>query len=148
MQRLFLASRDVFPSYVYLKLGSRNRRGPIMLRKIWIVLGAVALVTTELHVGPLAGDRHPPADMAVAVGDFNQDGQLDLVTANALSDGVSVLINQGGPLPIGLDIKPDGYPNRVNPYSRGVIPVAILDSKTFDPPETNRNGGLVDIERR
>jgi len=35
-------------------------------------------------------------------------------------------------LTIALDIKPDSYPNSVNPYSRGVIPVAILGSDTFD----------------
>ena len=33
---------------------------------------------------------------------------------------------------VGLDIKPHGYPNSVNPRSRGVIPVAILGSDTFD----------------
>jgi hypothetical protein len=31
-------------------------------------------------------------------------------------------------LTLNIDIKPDGYPNSVNPYSRGVIPVAILGS--------------------
>jgi hypothetical protein len=35
-------------------------------------------------------------------------------------------------LTIGIDIKPDGFPNSINPYSRGVIPVAILGSDTFD----------------
>ena len=36
------------------------------------------------------------------------------------------------PLAISLDIKPDGFPNSINPYSRGVVPVAILGSATFD----------------
>jgi hypothetical protein len=31
-----------------------------------------------------------------------------------------------------IDIKPDDSSNNVNPYSRGVIPVAILGSETFD----------------
>jgi hypothetical protein len=31
-----------------------------------------------------------------------------------------------------LDIKPGGAPNSINPMSRGVIPVAILGSDTFD----------------
>jgi hypothetical protein len=33
---------------------------------------------------------------------------------------------------IQIDIKPDGHPNSINPYSRGVIPIAILGSDTFD----------------
>lgn len=35
-------------------------------------------------------------------------------------------------LPVTLDIKPGGFPNSVNPRSRGVIPVAILTTSTFD----------------
>lgn len=35
-------------------------------------------------------------------------------------------------LPVTLDIKPGGLPNSVNPRSRGVIPVAILTTSTFD----------------
>jgi hypothetical protein len=33
---------------------------------------------------------------------------------------------------IELDIKPEEFPNRVNPGSRGVIPMAILGSRAFD----------------
>jgi hypothetical protein len=33
---------------------------------------------------------------------------------------------------IGIDIKPDGEPNSINPRSRGNIPVAILSTDTFD----------------
>jgi hypothetical protein len=36
------------------------------------------------------------------------------------------------PVPVSLDIKPGGDPNAVNPNSRGVIPVAILTTDTFD----------------
>jgi hypothetical protein len=35
-------------------------------------------------------------------------------------------------LAVGIDIKPNGFPNSINPYDRGVIPVAILGSDTFD----------------
>jgi hypothetical protein len=35
-------------------------------------------------------------------------------------------------LAVQVDIKPDSYPNNVNPYARGVIPVAILGSDTLD----------------
>lgn len=33
---------------------------------------------------------------------------------------------------LALDIKPGSYPNSINPRSKGVIPVAILSSATFD----------------
>jgi hypothetical protein len=33
---------------------------------------------------------------------------------------------------VDIDIKPGGDPNSINPMSRGVIPVAILGSDTFD----------------
>jgi len=115
--------------------------------------GRADLVTANGHVDPFfppssvtvllgdgdgtfaAGVSYAGGGWSVAVGDFNQDGWPDLVTANPGSDEVFVLINQGGPLPISLDIKPDSFPNSVNPYSRGVIPVAILGSDTFDVAE-------------
>jgi hypothetical protein len=33
-----------------------------------------------------------------------------------------------------IDIKPVGFPNSINPQSKGRIPVAILSSPTFDAP--------------
>jgi len=33
---------------------------------------------------------------------------------------------------VSIDIKPDSYPNSINPYSRGVIPVAILGGEDLD----------------
>ena len=35
-------------------------------------------------------------------------------------------------VPVSIDIKPGSDPNSINPKSRGVIPVAILSSSTFD----------------
>jgi len=35
-------------------------------------------------------------------------------------------------LTVALDIKPGGFPNSINPASKGVIPVAILSDGTFD----------------
>ena len=37
-----------------------------------------------------------------------------------------------GALPVVVDIKPGSFPNAVNPKARGVIPVAILSTETFD----------------
>jgi hypothetical protein len=36
------------------------------------------------------------------------------------------------PLQVEIDIKPDGYPNSINPRGHGVIPVALLGSEDFD----------------
>jgi hypothetical protein len=35
-------------------------------------------------------------------------------------------------LPVAIDIKPGSFPNSVNPNTKGVIPVAILTTGTFD----------------
>ena len=49
-------------------------------------------------------------------------------------------------LTIALDIKPGGFPNSINPASKGVIPVAILSDGTFDAttvdPATVRFGAI------
>lgn len=44
-----------------------------------------------------------------------------------------------GPLEIAMDIKPGGGPNSINPRSKGVIPVAILTSPTFDARTVDPN---------
>jgi uncharacterized delta-60 repeat protein len=41
-----------------------------------------------------------------------------------------------------IDIKPGGFPNSINPKSRGKIPVAILSSPTFDAPAQVDRGSL------
>jgi probable HAF family extracellular repeat protein len=43
------------------------------------------------------------------------------------------------PLSIDIDIKPDSDPNSINPKSRGVIPVAILGSDSFDIRDLDLN---------
>jgi len=42
------------------------------------------------------------------------------------------MVASGQPAPILLDIKPGADPNSINPSNRGVIPVAILGSDSFD----------------
>jgi hypothetical protein len=37
-------------------------------------------------------------------------------------------------IPVGIDIKPGGFPNAVNPGSSGTIPVAVLSNPTFNAP--------------
>ena len=43
----------------------------------------------------------------------------------------------GAVLPVDLDIKPGTDPNEINPFARGVIPVAILGSATFHVDEVD-----------
>ena len=59
----------------------------------------------------------------------------DLAYAAARLSGLSVI--DFGPeyaptIPIDLDIRPGSDPNAVNPFARGILPVAILGSDTFD----------------
>jgi hypothetical protein len=35
-------------------------------------------------------------------------------------------------VPVSIDIKPGSFPNRINPKSRGIIPVAVLSTNRFD----------------
>jgi hypothetical protein len=77
-----------------------------------------------------AGD----APQSVAVADLDGDSAPDLVTANAGSDDVSVLLNLSEPAPrrVEIDIKPGSDRSPINLLGRGVIPIAILGSDTFD----------------
>ena len=40
-------------------------------------------------------------------------------------------------IPVSVDIKPDSYPNLINPKSRGVVPVAILSDEAFDATQVD-----------
>ncbi|MBW2497509.1 MAG: hypothetical protein JRF61_09580 [Deltaproteobacteria bacterium] len=56
-------------------------------------------------------------------------------------DGSSgVLLADVSPLlHVEIDIKPGGGPNPVNPFSRGVVPVALLGSEDFDAAAVDRS---------
>jgi hypothetical protein len=70
---------------------------------------------------------------SITVGDFNGDGQQDVATANLNADSVSILINNTGvELTVMIDIKPGAFPNSINTKSKGLIPVAVLTTDTFD----------------
>jgi hypothetical protein len=75
----------------------------------------------------------------ISAADLDGDSVPDLVVANLQSDTVTVLLNLCDPpvlpvVPVDLDIRPWSplHFNPINPMSRGVIPVAILGSDTFD----------------
>ncbi|MBN1188181.1 MAG: hypothetical protein JXA46_00360, partial [Dehalococcoidales bacterium] len=48
------------------------------------------------------------------------------------SDNVTVTVNEPEFIMVPIDIKPGGTPNSIQPNSKGVIPVAILTTPTFD----------------
>ena len=56
-----------------------------------------------------------------ASGDGNVVGQNDVM-----------LLHYSTVITVDIDIKPGSFPNSINPRSRGVIPVAILTTATFD----------------
>lgn len=74
--------------------------------------------------------------VSVIVADLDGDGKLDVAEANPPSNTVSVLLNQTptAGLTVSIVIHPGSFPNAnsINPRSKGVIPVAILSTKTFD----------------
>ncbi len=63
---------------------------------------------------------------AALVGARNHDENGEDSGAAYVFDGLIV------PMEIAIDIKPASERNPINPFSRGVIPVAILGSETFD----------------
>ena len=58
------------------------------------------------------------------------------LTGTGISDIVAGLEVGGGgypkPIAVNVDIKPGSFPNSIDPKSKGVIPVAILTTDTFD----------------
>jgi hypothetical protein len=62
---------------------------------------------------------HWPSGLVERLRDVEADQTLDLWEGDAR-------------LPVEIDIKPGGDPNSISPFSRGVIPVALLGSDTFD----------------
>ena len=55
-----------------------------------------------------------------------------LVTGNNPAGIALGTVAQPGALTVALDVKPGGSANAVNPKSKGVIPVAILSTNSFD----------------
>jgi hypothetical protein len=69
----------------------------------------------------------------VVVADLDGDTVPDLVTANRISGDVNVLLGNGdGTFQVAVSFAAGDDPNSINPFGRGVIPVAILGSASFD----------------
>lgn len=58
------------------------------------------------------------------------------IGADAVAADLSEIFSREcGIVQVILDIKPEGFPNSINPRSKGVIPVAILSTASFDATE-------------
>jgi outer membrane protein assembly factor BamB len=86
---------------------------------------------TRPEVHPIEGEEDVPRTSAVS--------SMSLVGGKLFVSHVGFDVPLGGmlvysltELEIDVDIKPNGILNPINPMSRGVIPVAILGSDTFD----------------
>jgi hypothetical protein len=68
-------------------------------------------------------------------GSFPSDGKYDWNDSRADRIGVGYVVEyseDGEVTEVKVDIKPDSFPNSINPKSNGVIPVAILTTDAFD----------------
>ncbi|MCG2590638.1 vWA domain-containing protein [Rhodohalobacter sulfatireducens] len=74
---------------------------------------------------------------------------FDVQDINTLVTVFSDIAEAICPTAVGVDIKPEGEPNSINPNNKGVIPVAILGSEDFDAttidPVTVRFGALSEV---
>ena len=71
---------------------------------------------------------------AHAILQYSQDGVFlgSFALTHPGGSPVFMSIVSAAALTVSLDIKPGSDPNSINPFARGVIPVAILGSDTFD----------------
>jgi hypothetical protein len=102
--------------------------------------GAQAVVFSSSSILPAAIALDAQGDI-VAADFFGSVVKVDAVT------GTPTVVSSGGSLvsPVGIaivpspavlavaiDIKPGSFPNSINPRNKGVIPVAVLTTDTFD----------------
>jgi hypothetical protein len=78
--------------------------------------------------GSLTGTLLPGEDYILTY-EYRIDTRIDPTALAATASGFLSLTFITS---VAVDIKPGADPNRINPFSRGVIPVAVLGSDTFD----------------
>jgi hypothetical protein len=112
-----------------------GRKDVLVVHGGWLALGVFrqnadgTLAPYELYELPYTSHYGP---QGLDVGDINGDFLPDVVVAD-YNYGLVVLYHAGtGVQNVPVDIRPWSNTNPVNPFARGVIPVAILGSEAFD----------------
>jgi hypothetical protein len=92
-----------------------------------------------LDVRNVSGGSTTPFDATSSSGDLmSRSGSLssDVTSPTAdFSDTVGLVTQftmTSATVQVAVDVKPGGFPNSINPKSKGVIPVAILTTDAFD----------------
>jgi hypothetical protein len=92
-----------------------------------------------LDVRNFSGGRTTQFDAEFSIGDPTSRtssfacGTVNSDVAELLdTDGLVAQFTFDESIQIAIDVKPGAVPNSLNPYNRGLIPVAILGSETFD----------------
>src|SRR5262249_48787736 len=117
------------------------RRVPARLAGLWFV-GLATLISAEARAAGFTRIDFPTASapISLAVGDLNRDGKPDLVTANIVSNDVSVLLGDGAG---GFGFSRSDFPAGIGPVS-----VAIADLNLDGKPDlavANREDGTISI---
>jgi hypothetical protein len=117
------------------------RQHPARLTVLWLA-GLASLASLEASAAGFSRIDFPTASapIALAVGDLNRDGKPDLVTANIVSNDVSVLLGDGAG---GYGFSRSDFPAGIGPVS-----VAIADLNGDGKPDlaiANREDGSISI---
>lgn len=80
---------------------------------------------------PVQVDLSAPPLFLIGIVSFSPQGSSGLAGVFIQILSATVII-PSFPLSVEVDIKPSSFPNSINPKSKGVIPVAILSTNTFD----------------
>ena len=86
--------------------------------------------THALHHDSSAIDAVPVADCTDAYGNPLTIDQRGVARPQGAACDIGAY--ERNVLVVEIDIKPGGFPNSINPQNRGVVPVAILGSDSFD----------------
>jgi uncharacterized membrane protein len=133
----------------------------------WDVSGDGSVVVGFAGVSLFQGKRAVIWDESSGMRDLKQElegvhgldlGEWSLEVATGISADGTIIVGNGSPrvgrmgswiavlprpprptIPVGVDIKPGSDSNPINPFSRGVVPVAILGSDAFDVADVDLN---------
>lgn len=102
---------------------------------------------SKLYV-PESSQHYPTAGVAPAIRIYDPATLtlLDEITAPAISRPTGIRIVERAPIGLLVDVRPGSDINPVNLKSKGVLPVAILTTDSFDPTVSVAEIGIADPE--